>query len=347
VTFGGNAQHTSLYQPAAQDLSSIHWQTPVDLSPQYSGSDLLIHYGAPLLTGANTVLVPVKTGAAGGFEVNAFNGAGGAFLYSLPTDYLLPAHGWTPEYAPALVQTGSGTRLYYAGAGGTIYYITNPDAATPGPPVQQAFYTTLANYQANAGSFNSTVFVDTPLTGDGNGDVFFGFRVQGTAPAPLNTTQSGFARIDPDGNATYVPAGTAAGDASIPWDSHNAAPALSNDGGTLYVVVKSATSWSNDGYLLGLDSTSLNTRYKVPLMDPRNNNADGAGILDDGTASPLVAPDGTVFLGVMGNPYNGSRGFTLHFSADLAKLPAEDRAAFTRLWDDVAVLLKKAEQKRK
>jgi len=28
-------------------------------------------------------------------------------------------------------------------------------------------------------------------------------------------------------------------------------------------------------------------------------------------------------------------------------LPAEDRAAFTKLWDDVAALLKKAEQKRK
>jgi hypothetical protein len=31
----------------------------------------------------------------------------------------------------------------------------------------------------------------------------------------------------------------------------------------------------------------------------------------------------------------------------LAKLPAEDRAAFTRLGGDVAALLKKSEQKRK
>jgi hypothetical protein len=31
----------------------------------------------------------------------------------------------------------------------------------------------------------------------------------------------------------------------------------------------------------------------------------------------------------------------------LAKLPAEDRPAFTRLWDDVAALLKKTEQKGK
>src|SRR5436309_3245234 len=60
TTFGGNAQHTGVFQPAAQDLSVIRWQTPVDLMPQYSGSDLLIHYGAPLITSANTVIVPVK-----------------------------------------------------------------------------------------------------------------------------------------------------------------------------------------------------------------------------------------------------------------------------------------------
>ena len=68
ITFGGNAQHTAIYQPAAQNLSTIHWQTPVDMAPQYSGDSLLIHYGDPLITSANTVLVPVKTGATNGFE---------------------------------------------------------------------------------------------------------------------------------------------------------------------------------------------------------------------------------------------------------------------------------------
>lgn len=96
------------------------------------------------------------------------------------------------------------TRLYYPGAGGTIFYIDNPDSTSHGAPVHQVFYTTLANYQANASAFNSTVFINTPITADASGNVFFGFRVQGTAPAPLNTTQSGFARIDPNGNATLT-----------------------------------------------------------------------------------------------------------------------------------------------
>jgi hypothetical protein len=313
TTFAGNPQHTADFVPAGQNLSTIKWHTPVDLHPQYSGTDLLIHYGAPLFTANNTVLVPVKTGPTDGFEVNAFNAATGALMYTLPTDYTLPSHGWTPSYSPALVTTSTDTRLYYAGAGGTISYIDNPDSSTPPTPVQQVFYTTLANYQANAAAFNSTVFIDTPITSDSSGNIYFGFRVQGTAPAPLNTTQSGYARIDPNGNGTYILVGNAAGDGNISLDSHNAAPALSNDGSTLYVVVKSSSSYY--GYLLGLDSTTLATKYKVFLIDPSSGSA--AGILDDGTSSPMVAPDGTVYYGIFGNPYNGSRGYLLHFSADL------------------------------
>jgi hypothetical protein len=177
--------------------------------------------------------------------------------------------------------------------------------------VQQVFYTSLANYQANAAAYNSSVFINTPITTDTNGNVFFGFRVQGTAPAPLSTTQSGFARIDPSGNATYVLVNAAANDANIGRDSHNSAPALSNDQSTLYVVVKSASTQAY-GYLLGLNSTTLATKFKVFLKDPRNNN--NASILDDATSSPMVGPDGDVYFGVMGNPFNGSRGFLLHFN---------------------------------
>jgi hypothetical protein len=66
---------------------------------------------------------------------------------------------------------------------------------------------------------------------------------------------------------------------------------------------------------LGLDTTTLATKYKVRLTDPRNHN--NASLLDDGTASPMVAPDDDVFMGVFGNPNNNSRGFLLHFSANL------------------------------
>lgn len=311
TTFGGNAQHTANYGPTAQSLNAVHWTTSIDLN----NTGGYAHYGAPLITPANTIFVPVKTGATGGFEINVFNAATGAAIYSLSTDYTQPSHNWILPYQPVLA-TSSETRLYYPGNGGTIYYIDNVDSASHGAPVQQVFYTTLANYQANAAAFNSTVFINTPITADSSGNVFFGFRVNGTAPAPLSTTQSGFARIDPNGNATYVLAGTAASDANIGYDTHNSAPALSNDQTTVYVVTKSPST-ETYGYLLGLDSTTLATKYKVFLKDPRSNNANNATILDDSTASPMVGPDNDIYFGIFGNPANGSRGFMLHFSSDL------------------------------
>lgn len=314
--FGGNAQHTAIYQPAAQDLNTVHWSTSVNLN----NSGAFAHYGAPLITAANTVLVPVKIPVpqpspnppTNGFQVSAFDGGTGALKYTVGTDYVLPSHNWIPVYNPCLTTGLFGTRMYYAGRGGTVYYIDNPDSAAHGPPVQEAFYG-LANYQANPSAHNSTIFINTPLTADSAGNVFFGFRVQGTAPDPLNWTESGFARIDPNGNGTYILTTAAANDTSINWDSHNSAPALSNDETTLYVLAKS--SGNEQGYLLGLDSTTLARKHGVFLRDPRNGNA--ARIRDDGTASPTVAPDNDVYIGVLENPYSGFRGWLLRFNSDL------------------------------
>jgi hypothetical protein len=312
-TFGGNAQHTSIYSAPAQNLNTIKWTTSIDLN----NTGAFAHYGAPLVTAANTVLVPVKI-AGDSFRVDAFNGATGAPKYVIPSDYIMPGHVWIPVYNPCIATGPSGTRMYFAGAGGTIWHIDNPDSNTPGPPVREAFYP-LANYNANPSAYNSTVFVNTPITADAAGNIYFGFRVQGTAPAPLNTTQSGYARISPNGTGSFVLAGDAVADANINLVSHNLAPALSNDGNTLYVVVR-ASSDSSKGYLLGLDPTTLQTKHKVFLRDPRSS-INGAVISDLGTASPMVAPDGDVYFGVLGNPNNlnnGSRGFLLRFSGDLS-----------------------------
>ena len=306
-TFAGNAQHTSVYPARAQDLNGIKWSTTIDFNPT-----TIAHYGAPVITASNTVLVPVKT-STNGFRVDAFNGNNGAAKYIINTDYVLPTHNWVPVYNPCIATGSFGTRMYYAGAGGTILHIDNPDSSSPGAPVREVFYTSLANYNANAAAYRNTIFVNTPLTSDAAGNIYFGFRVQGTAPAPLNTSQSGIARIDANGNGTYVLAGPAAGDGAISRVSHNVAPALSNDGSTVYVVVKWSTN-NTYAYLLGLNSTTLATKYSVFLRDPRNGNP--ASVPEDGTASPMVAPDGDVYFGVLA-PNSGSRGFLLRFSGDL------------------------------
>src|SRR5882672_5092279 len=114
-TFGGNAQHTSVYAPAAQNLNQIKWQATIDFNP-----GALVHYGAPLVTAGNSLLTPVKT-AGDGFQVKAFDGPTGAAKYTLTTDYILPAHNWIPVYQPCIATGSFGTRLYYAGAGGSVW----------------------------------------------------------------------------------------------------------------------------------------------------------------------------------------------------------------------------------
>src|SRR6266850_3936275 len=76
TTFAGNAQHTSSYGAPAQNLNAIKWTANID----FNNTGALAHYGSPLVTANNTVLVPVKT-AGDGFRVDAFNGLTGSFKY--------------------------------------------------------------------------------------------------------------------------------------------------------------------------------------------------------------------------------------------------------------------------
>jgi hypothetical protein len=323
-SYAGNPQHTALSTVPSDSLDGIAWQTPVDLDPQYSGGDLAIHYGSPLVTAADTVIVPVKTGATGGFEVVAFSGTNGTAKWTLPTDYLLPPHNWTPSYSPVLTPGG---RLYFAGAGGTVYYTNAPDSTGATISGHLAFYG-ISNY-THAG-FDNSVYISTPITSDANGDIFFGFQVTGSNPLNL---QSGIARIGADGTGTLVAATAAAGDGGLVEVPQNCAPALSNDGRTLYIAVSSGSPGRGD--LLALNSTTLATLGKVALIDPASGN--NATIVNDGTASPTVGPDGDVYYGVLENPSksNNDRGWLLHFSGDLAqtKIPG----AFG--WDDTASIV--------
>jgi hypothetical protein len=310
--FAGNSQHTGISPVTSQPLDTIRWQTPVDLNPQFSFGELLIHYGEIMITNANTVIVPVKVGATDGFRLDAHNGRDGSMLWTQSTDYILPTHDWTPSFPAVLTPSG---RVYFAGPGGTVYFRDNVDSAN-GATGQIAFFGPLSTYLANKPAYDSSVFIDTPLTSDSHGDIFFGFRVEGFSPLSIGS-QSGFARIDPNGNGTFIGVTDATGDPRITRDSHNVAPVLSNDESTIYVEAKDTFVYSY-AYLIALNSTTLASEHQVLLHDPRDNNANTTGTLDNGSASPVVAPDGSIFFGVFGNPDNGSRGFTLHFSADLS-----------------------------
>lgn len=309
--YGRNAQHTAASTIRSQDLGRIAWTTPVDLAPQYTQSGaLLTHYGSPVVTTNNTVVIPVKTGTTGGYRVEGRNGANGTLIWSATTDYVTLPRNWLPPYSPLLTAQG---RLYVQGAGGKLLVRTDGDAAS-GNFAPQVFYGA-NNYNANPAAFDATVFINTPLTADALGNIFFGFQVTGTNPAGL---VSGIARVTPGGTGTWVGVAAAAGDASIVKPVMNCAPALSNDGSTVYIAVnRGATSATQNGMLLALDSTTLATRASVALLDPFLGGP--ARLSDDGTAAPVVGPDGRVFYGVLERTFgsHNARGWLLQFDAAL------------------------------
>lgn len=306
------------------NLQSIHWSTPVDLQPQYSGADLLVHYGSPVLTPNGVLVLMVKTGANGNYRAEGRHARKGSLIWSAPTDYILAPHNWTPSVCCALTPTN---QFVMPAAGGTILVRANAEQVAS--PLTRVAFFGLANYQANQAAYDNNVVIDTPITIDAAGNMYFGFLVLG--PTPLNL-QSGLARITPSGIGTYVAAGTVSGDPSIQKVVYNCAPALSQDGTSLYVAMNdAATSGFGTGYLVKLNSTTLAFQAKVRLKDVANPGND-ALLPDDGTATPMVGPDGDVYFGVLENPLgaNHYRGWMLHFNGGLTA--AKPSGAFG--WDD-------------
>jgi hypothetical protein len=311
--FARDAQHSALASIASQALTTLWWSAPVDLDPPYSGSgSLLAHYGSPVITRRNTVVFPVKLNSAGVFRVEARIGANGALLWSLDTDYRLPSHAWVPSLNPVVTPD---ERVLVPASGGRVIERASPDAAS-GALRTLVFYGDAA-YAAAPATYDATVFINTPLTSDAAGNVFFGFTVTGSNPAGL---QGGIARLGVDGSVRWVSAAAASGDAALTKTATNSAPALSGDGRHLYAVVNNVPPSGSRarGRLVRLDADTLVPLGSAALVDPLL--AQPAWVNDNATSSPTVGPDGDVYIGVLeaSAPSHNFRGWLLHFDATLA-----------------------------
>lgn len=326
--FAGNAQHTAVALSMPQPFHRVRWTAKVDLHPVLSGHELLIHYGAPMITAANTVLVPTRVGAQAGFRVVAYSGDSGARRWSLSTDYRPPAFlarsgAFAPPLPAALTPAGT---VAVAGAGGTILMRGSADA--PAGPVHRAVFYGAAQWRAHPSTYSKAVHVTTPLTAGPDGAVYFGFTVTGPTSAHL---RSGIARIGADGHATWIAARAAAGTRAIARVAINCAPALSPDGTTLYL----ALTGPRRSMLAGLSAVTLQPRFRTVLKDPLTGRR--AQLLSSSTASPTVGPDGDVFYGIEENPFgtHDGRGWLLHYNANLTRASAPGSFG----WDNTVAVL--------
>ncbi len=320
----GDSQHTAAAPAANQGLGHILWQTPVDLDPMQNNGELAIHYASPMITAANTVLVPVKTTQAGNWEIQARRGGTGALVWTLASDYIEPLTASTvPPFPSQLSRQGT---LYMAGAGGTVLSRAAPDHAT-GKSVRLAFYG-LSIFEGHTAAMTQSVMIVTPITADAAGNLYFGFVAEGKNPAGLT---SGLARISARGVGSWVSAASASGDASMNEVPIGCAPAISADGRTVYVAVSNGSA----GYLVSLNSATLAPVAHVALVDPSSGKP--AWVTDLATASPTIGPDGDVYYGVVENPYpdHDGRGWLLHFAAGLDSVKTPGSFG----WDDTASIV--------
>ena len=319
-------QHSGVSSVASQPLHRIRWSTPVDLQPPVG--DILIHYGSPLVTAENTVIIPVKTGADS-FRIEARKGKNGALLWKMATDYSLPPN---PGFMLSLSPVISKNRVIIPGAGGSVIVRDNPDDKKGA--TKRLFFYGVDNYNAFPGLFQANLKINTPITADAQGNLFFGFQVLGQLTIPL---QSGIARIAADGTGSWVSASAISQDpiaAFIPFKAMNAsAPALSADGKILYVAINFFDF--NAGNLVALDSTTLQPIRSVRLKDPQSGF--DAAMSDSSSASPTVGPDGDVYFGVLENPFpaHNDRGWLLHFNRDLS----QQKIAGSFGWDNTASIV--------
>jgi hypothetical protein len=319
LTHSHDEQHTALSTVQSQPLNAIHWHARVDLFPP--GGEIFIHYGSPLVTQANTVIVPVKTGT-NSFRVEAHNGGTGKRLWTQSTGYQAPGASFVPGLGPTI----SGNQLFVPDLAGRVLVRQNPDQAKGA--VTRLYFYGAKNYRKNPSLYAQNVQIDTPLSTDADGNLYFGFLVLG--PTPINL-QSGVARIAPNGTGTWVSAATASGDPAIAQVAISCAPALSPDGSLLYVAVDNG----NYGYLLALNSTTLALVNRVRLTDPSSGL--DAWLYDGSSATPAVGPDGDVYFGVLENPFpnHNDRGWLLHFNSDLSKTKIPGSFG----WDDTASIV--------
>jgi outer membrane protein assembly factor BamB len=270
------------------------------------GGDLLVHYQAPLVDGAD-VFMTFKTGSftdpehwqsqVWNIKRLSWSNYQLVEIWSMPSDWKPePASlsGWEPVFHPAL----SGDTIYAPGAGGSLLRFRRSDGVD------------LGRINPFGATLDPQTFVAGPLTIDAAGNVFYNaLKVDLVSPFPTDALGAWLVKVTPAGEssmvafADLVPDAPAANGAcelefpgnDLPWPPApdavpptavcgsqrpglNVAPAVDTDG-TIYTVSR---AHFNDryGYLIALNP-NLAPKWHAALRD-RLTDGCNAGLPPNG-----------------------------------------------------------------
>ncbi len=308
ATVGQNAQHTGISPFRGGPLTNAPFEVTSD-SPD-TLPDTGDKFGTPLFTKFDTVVVPLFDNATQKFEVRAYSRSSGVEVWTFVSDYVAPPSVDTSSFRqrsavfqPALTPDG---KLYIPGAGGAVWLMATPDRFGSGldraRTARRVVFYGKDKFHDKPGRYRQTVYINTPLTADANGNVYFGVESNGANPLGI---KSSLARVRENGSGARARADVVAG----------SAPALSNDGSFVYVATQTGSKAYIARFHTGEGMAEAGaTLLKDPVTHQKMHMFAGYVSL------PVVAPDGDVYMVTPARKpsvANTGNGWLMHFSADL------------------------------
>lgn len=291
-------------QPLDFTLDDVIYDPFAPAEQAAAGSDLLVHYQAPVVEGAD-VFMTFKTGAFTSranwgsqiWNVKRLTRSGGhlAEVWTMASDWKpepFALAAWEPVFHPAL----HGQTIYAPGLGGSLLRFRRSDGMD------------LGRIKPFGDTLDPQIFVSGPLTIDGDGNVFYNAikldMSTGTSAFDSDALGAWLVRVTAQGVSSTVPFSTLVADAPAgtdgclgefpgtqqPWPPStdavppsapcgsqrpglNVAPAVAADG-TIYTVSR---AHHNDryGYLIAVNA-DLTPKWHASLRD---RFSDGCGVL--------------------------------------------------------------------
>ena len=354
--FGRDAAHTGSTTVAAQPfqtvLASVVMDPFVSAELAYYGTDLYVHYAAPIIDG-DDVFVEVKGGtftpgnwSTQTWGVRALRWQGNRLVerWTVTSDWQpvpFTGGGVGPFFEPVFQPILANGFLYMPGSGSSVLRVNRDtgaivDRLSPGSPPP-----------------NSRDFISGPLVADVTGNIYYNVLVLLATSNPwiVDIPNGWLVRIAPDGTTKVVtyssivtgaPTPTAQcrgvfADTDLPWPPSpaaippsvtcgsqrpglNVAPAIANDG-TIYTVSRAHFN-SRYGYLVALNP-DLTPKWTASLRDRLN---DGCNV----TLPPNGTPGGCnagAFPGV--DPADNTNGAgRVHDDSSSSPMIAPDGSVF-------------------